>query len=92
MTNNWRGIGEVPASGLELRDDYEKFNARCRFDIDIPETRESAGCICGRILRGVASPSDCALFAGRCTPTHPLGACMVSSEASCHAHYLFRRH
>jgi hydrogenase expression/formation protein HypD len=90
VPSNWRGIGVVPASGLEVREEYSTFNARSRFEIELPETREPAGCICGRILRGAATPADCALFAGRCTPTNPVGACMVSSEGACHAHFRFR--
>ena len=92
VPSNWRGIGVVPASGLEVRDEFASFNARNRFEIELPETREPAGCICGRILRGVASPVDCALFAKRCTPTSPVGACMVSSEGACHAHFRFQSH
>lgn len=91
VDSNWRGIGVVPGSGLEVRDEYARFNARNLFDIETPQSREPAGCICGRVLRGVASPSDCSLFATRCTPTAPVGACMVSSEGACHAHYLYRR-
>ncbi len=92
VPSNWRGIGVVPESGLEVREEFSLFNARSRFDIELPETREPAGCICGRILRGAASPADCSLFAKRCTPTNPVGACMVSSEGACHAHFRFRGH
>ncbi len=92
VASNWRGIGVVPGSGLEVREQYCAFNARNRFDITLPETDEPAGCICGRILRGAASPADCPLFAGRCTPTSPVGACMVSSEGACQAHFRFRGH
>ncbi len=90
VASNWRGIGVVPSSGLEVREEYSAFNARSRFDIELPQTSEPAGCICGRILRGIATPGDCSLFAGRCTPTSPVGACMVSSEGACHSHYRFR--
>ena len=89
--SNWRGIGVVAASGLALRDEFSKWDALARFPLEIPRTAEPAGCICGRILRGVASPSDCALFGKRCTPSMPVGACMVSSEGACQAHYRFGR-
>jgi len=89
--SNWRGIGVVAASGLALRDEFSKWDALARFQLKVPETAEPAGCICGRILRGVASPSDCALFGKRCMPSTPVGACMVSSEGACQAHYRFGR-
>jgi hydrogenase expression/formation protein HypD len=89
--SNWRGIGVVAASGLALRDEFSKWDALARFPLKVPRTAEPAGCICGRILRGVASPSDCALFGKRCTPSMPVGACMVSSEGACQAHYRFGR-
>jgi hydrogenase expression/formation protein HypD len=90
VASEWRGIGSVPGSGLELRGEFARFDARRRFEIETPPTREPAGCICGKILRGAASPADCKLFATRCTPNSPVGACMVSSEGSCHAHFRYR--
>lgn len=88
--SEWRGIGVVPGTGLDLRPEYKGFNAARRFDVDIPEPREPAGCSCGRVLRGAASPEECALFGKRCTPSSPVGACMVSSEGACQAHYRWR--
>ena len=85
----WRGIGEVPDSGLKLRKEYQHFDAELAFDIDPGPTYEPKGCICGNILRGVKSPIDCQLFGKACTPEHPVGPCMVSSEGSCSAHYLY---
>jgi hydrogenase expression/formation protein HypD len=84
---NWRGIGVVPASGLSLRPEYEKFDAGKHFKIDPGPTSEPRGCICGSILRGVSSPRDCRLFRETCTPEHPVGPCMVSSEGSCATYY-----
>ena len=88
--SDWRGIGVVPGTGLDLRPEFERFNAATRFGIVVKESREPAGCICGRVLRGAAWPSECGLFGTRCTPAHPVGACMVSSEGACQAHFRWR--
>ncbi len=85
----WRGIGEVPNSGLKLREEYQRFDAELAFDIDPGPTYEPKGCICGDILRGVKTPADCRLFGKACTPQYPVGPCMVSSEGSCSAYYLY---
>jgi len=85
----WRGIGEVPDSGLKLRKEYQHFDAELAFDIEPGPTHEPMGCICGDILRGVKTPADCQLFGKACTPEHPVGPCMVSSEGSCSAYYLY---
>ena len=85
----WRGIGEIPDSGLKLREEYQHFDAELAFNI-VPEPAcEPEGCICGEILRGVKTPQDCALFGKTCTPERPVGPCMVSSEGSCSAYYLY---
>jgi hydrogenase expression/formation protein HypD len=84
---DWRGIGIVPSSGLKLRDSFRQFDAEVRFDIKIGPSRETKGCICGSILRGVSTPLDCALFRKSCTPDRPLGPCMVSSEGTCATYY-----
>ena len=86
---DWRGVGVIPGSGLKLRDDYREFDASLRFSVEIEETREEKGCICGSILQGLASPIDCPLFGKKCTPENPVGACMVSSEGTCAAEYRF---
>ena len=88
-STEWRGIGEVPNSGLRLRKEYQSFDAELVFDIDPGPTYEPKGCICGDILRGVKTPADCKLFGKACTPEYPVGPCMVSSEGSCSAHYLY---
>jgi hydrogenase expression/formation protein HypD len=88
-TAQWRGIGEVADSGLKLRDKYQRFDAELAFEIDPGPTYEPKGCICGDILRGVKTPAECTLFCKACTPEHPVGPCMVSSEGSCSAHYLY---
>ncbi len=84
---DWRGIGVVPSSGLVFREKYRRFDAGTNFDINPGPTRETPGCICGSILRGVSNPLDCPLFRQSCTPEHPVGPCMVSSEGSCATYY-----
>ena len=83
----WRGIGAVPASGLRLNERYRRFDAEARFDIRVGPPLEPKGCLCGSILRGVSTPADCSLFRRTCTPEHPVGPCMVSSEGTCAAFY-----
>ena len=85
----WRGIGEIPNSGLKLRKEYQYFDAELSFDIDPGLSYEPVGCICGEILRGVKAPLDCRLFGNACTPQYPVGPCMVSSEGACSAYYLY---
>lgn len=87
----WRGIGNIPASGLELRDEYVSFDAWKVFNLEQNIDEKINGCICGEILKGIKEPSDCPLFAKKCTPNKPVGACMVSSEGSCAAHYKYGR-
>ena len=88
----WRGIGEIPASGLRLRDKYRYFDAERRFTIDVGHVSEPAECISGLVLQGVKKPHDCPAFGTRCTPERPLGAPMVSSEGACAAYHLYARH
>lgn len=83
----WRGVGSVPDSGLRLRQEYRAFDAGRVFDVRPEESSEPAGCLCGDILRGVKVPLDCRLFRTACTPEHPVGPCMVSSEGTCAAYY-----
>jgi hydrogenase expression/formation protein HypD len=85
----WRGIGELPGSGLKLRERYRRFDARERFDVRPGPTREPAGCLCGDVIRGVKTPPECGLYRQTCTPHHPVGPCMVSSEGTCAAYYLY---
>ena len=87
----WRGIGEIPSSGLRLTERYRKFDAERRFPVDIGPVDESSECISGLILQGIRKPFDCPAFGVRCTPEKPLGAPMVSSEGACAAYYLYGR-
>jgi hydrogenase expression/formation protein HypD len=84
---DWRGIGIVPESGLSLKPRYEKFDALKKFPVDPGPAREPKGCICGGVLRGTSTPTDCKLFRGTCTPEHPVGPCMVSAEGTCATYY-----
>ena len=81
----WRGLGTIPASGMELRPAFRDFDAGGLEPVDLPESKPDPRCLCGRILRGVAVPADCPVFGIDCTPAHPLGPCMVSSEGTCAA-------
>jgi hydrogenase expression/formation protein HypD len=85
----WRGIGTLPNSGYEVNKQYSRFNARLRFHIKTHTTVESEACMSGAIMRGLKKPFECPHFGTRCTPEHPLGAPMVSSEGACAAYYHF---
>ncbi|MCL2491270.1 MAG: hydrogenase formation protein HypD, partial [Coriobacteriia bacterium] len=87
----WRGLGNIPGTGLHIRDEYAPFDAVKRHAPHPCESRETPGCSCGEILRGVMSPPDCRLFGTTCTPQRPIGPCMVSSEGSCAAYYRYHR-
>jgi hydrogenase expression/formation protein HypD len=87
----WRGIGEIPRSGYRLRDEFAAFDAEKRFDVGAISAQESPLCIAGEILRGLKKPRDCSAFGKQCTPEHPLGAPMVSSEGACAAYFSFGR-
>lgn len=91
VARKWRGMGEIPQSGLGLREAYASFDAEKRFGVDAVIKEESTECQSGRVLLGVLKPSDCPAFGGRCTPEKPLGATMVSSEGACAAYYRYRR-
>ena len=87
----WRGIGVIPQSGWRLNADYRDFDAEERFQITGIHTRESALCHAGDVLRGAIKPAQCPAFGKECTPRHPLGATMVSSEGACAAYYNYGR-
>jgi hydrogenase expression/formation protein HypD len=89
---SWRGFGVIPDSGLGLREEFADFDADRRFSIVIEPAPEHSACRCGEVLRGVVTPPECKVFGSVCTPAHPLGPCMVSSEGSCAAYYHYQRH
>jgi hydrogenase expression/formation protein HypD len=92
VNQNWRGLGEIADSGLALRPEFDQWNAEQRFDVSAVKTCESASCRSGEVLQGLLKPDQCPEFGGQCTPEHPLGATMVSSEGACAAYYLYRRY
>jgi hydrogenase expression/formation protein HypD len=87
----WRGIGVIPASGYTLAPAYARFDAAERFDVGAITATESPLCIAGQVLQGLKKPHECAAFGKQCTPEHPLGAPMVSSEGACAAYYRYAR-
>jgi len=90
VPRKWRGIGEIPYSGLGLRPQYAAFDAERRFHLTEYTAEESTDCISGLVLQGKRTPHQCPVFGTFCTPEHPLGATMVSSEGACAAYYRYR--
>ncbi|VAX35248.1 [NiFe] hydrogenase metallocenter assembly protein HypD [hydrothermal vent metagenome] len=90
VSRKWRGIGEISQSGLSLTEDYEDYDAEKRFGVGDIQAEESKECISGIILQGIKKPNECVAFGKNCTPEHPLGATMVSSEGACAAYYRYR--
>lgn len=84
----WRGLGIIPGSGLALRGDYAAFDAST-IPVEVEQPRENPGCRCGDVIRGAVRPEACGLFAKVCKPEHPVGACMVSEEGTCAAHFKY---
>jgi hydrogenase expression/formation protein HypD len=87
----WRGLGILANSGLGINEKYASFDAEKQFEVEVEILKEDKGCICGTILKGISKPSDCKLFGKACTPAEPVGACMVSNEGACAAHYKYSR-
>ncbi len=87
----WRGLGPIPLSGLAIREEFAHLDASRRFDTEVPPATDHPGCKCGDVLRGLMRPPECSLFDTVCTPTAPLGPCMVSAEGTCAAWYKYRR-
>ena len=88
---NWRGVGNIPNSGWQLREDYRAYDAAQKFSVDHIQVEESPLCHAGEVLKGVLKPNQCPAFGKECTPRKPLGAPMVSSEGACAAYYNFGR-
>lgn len=89
---SWRGLGEIPLSGLRLRDKFAAWDADKVFDLTVLQSEAPSACISAEILKGLKKPIDCSAFGTVCTPESPLGAPMVSSEGACSAYYQYRRH
>jgi hydrogenase expression/formation protein HypD len=91
IDRKWRGIGTIPRSGFGLNEAYASFDAELRFGLADLSVQESPECLSGLVLQGVKKPTDCPAFGSRCTPEHPLGATMVSTEGACAAYYRYRQ-
>ena len=85
----WRGIGTIPQSGLKFSPAFAAYDAEQAFDLDLPDAEDPKGCACGEILTGTKIPPECPLYKTVCTPTDPVGPCMVSSEGTCAAYYRY---
>ena len=85
----WRGIGMIPGSGVELKDEYADYDARKKHSVPKMEYEKKTGCRCGNVLQGQIKPNECPLFGKVCNPDHPVGACMVSDEGACSAFYMY---
>jgi hydrogenase expression/formation protein HypD len=92
VPRKWRGVGEIPQSGLGLSGAYATFDAEKKFGLVDHRVEEPAECMSGLVLQGLKKPHECPAFGAKCTPEHPLGATMVSSEGACAAYYRYRRH
>jgi hydrogenase expression/formation protein HypD len=85
----WRGIGVIPVSGLGLRAEFSAYDAEKKLGVTVKPGRQHAGCLCGDVIKGKLRPTACGLFAKVCTPDHPIGPCMVSSEGTCAAYFKY---
>ncbi|MDD1717841.1 MAG: hydrogenase formation protein HypD, partial [Methanoregulaceae archaeon] len=79
----WRGFPVIPGSGLRLKQEFRTYDAQDKFGVRFSHVGKHSACICDKVLRGIASPSDCKLFSKACTPRVPVGPCMVSHEGAC---------
>jgi hydrogenase expression/formation protein HypD len=91
IPRKWRGVGEIPASGLGLSEAYAAYDAERKFGVAEIRVEEPADCLSGQVLQGKIKPHECPAFGVRCTPEHPLGATMVSTEGACAAYYRYRK-
>ena len=91
VPRKWRGVGEIPQSGLGLNDEFIEYDAERKFSVEDITAEESPECIAGLVLQGLKKPHDCSAFGTTCTPEKPLGAPMVSSEGACAAYYRYRK-
>ena len=87
--STWRGLGEIPNSGLDIRGTYSAHDAKTLYDLSVPPAKNPAGCLCADILRGAARPLECKLFRKICSPRNPIGPCMVSSEGTCASYFKY---
>lgn len=90
VPRKWRGVGEIPMSGLGLREEFREFDAEEKFHVSHRTVEEPSECMSGLILQGIKKPNECPAFGRKCSPDYPLGATMVSSEGACAAYYKYR--
>ncbi len=91
-TFEWRGLGFISQSALKLREEFADWDAEVRFEVPGVRVADPKACQCGEVLKGVIKPWECKVFGTACTPEHPIGTCMVSSEGACAAYYNYGRH
>ncbi len=91
-TFEWRGLGFISLSALKLRDEFADWDAEVLYDVPGVRVADPKACQCGEVLKGVIKPWECKVFGTACTPEHPIGTCMVSSEGACAAYYNYGRH
>lgn len=89
--SDWRGIGIIKNSGLKLKKEFSELDAELKFNIARKEIKDLASCLCGSVLKGLVNPTDCKHYGKECTPSNPLGPCMVSSEGTCAAYFKYIR-
>ncbi len=89
VTTEWRGIGEIPLSGLKIRDEFADFDIEKILPVEVEKVQRKTACRCGEVLRGIVTPKDCPLFKKVCNPLHAVGPCMVSVEGICAAWHRF---
>lgn len=87
--SEWRGLGVIPGSGVKLKENWQEFDARKKYQMPEIKGKPNPACRCGDVLQGKCKPSDCKVFGKVCTPQHPVGACMVSNEGACSAYYAY---
>jgi hydrogenase expression/formation protein HypD len=88
--SEWRGFPVIPGSGLGLRPGFAEYDAVTKFDLTVEHVTSHTACLCDRVLRGIADPTDCRLFGKACTPRTPVGACMVSHEGACRIWHAYK--
>ena len=86
----WRGFPVIPKSGLKLRPEFAEYDAQQKFGVEFKHVGKHSACICDRVLRGIAQPTDCKLFSKACTPRNPVGPCMVSHEGACRIWHMYK--
>ena len=87
--SEWRGLGVIPGSGVQLKEKWQEFDARKKYQMPDIKGKPNPACRCGDVLQGKCKPSDCKVFGKGCTPQHPIGACMVSNEGACSAYFSY---